>query len=98
MKNYIFALIIISFVVISGCERAGEEAIEPDILAQIALLPQDANILGYAHFQKIHESPFFTTLTDSSFDELWLDDDYMEFYQQTKLDLQKDIHKILPLP
>lgn len=94
MKNYFLALIFISLLVFAGCDQVGQETLSSEDLQQIALLPQDANVMGFTNYQKIYQSPFFTSFVDTSFTDLLTDDEYAEFYQQTRLNLQKDIHKI----
>ena len=92
MKSRMTIVILVAIALFS-CERIKEQ-FSSGMLEQIALLPQDANVIGYVNVAKIHSSPFAALLPDSG--KFRLDDDmeFEEFVEATGLDPRKDIIEI----
>lgn len=71
-----------------------EQTISKDMSQQLALLPDDANMVGYMNFNKIKDSEFFQMFMDSTKGHPFKDQEYLDFVAESGLDLQKDIHEI----
>jgi hypothetical protein len=92
MRNKILTVLVVVAALIS-CERMKEQ-FSGDMLQQIALLPQDANVVGYINVAKIHNSSFASLLPDSGKIQPFHDMDYQEFVEATGLDIRKDVQEI----
>ena len=78
-----------------ACERVAREPLSEEMEQQIAMLPQNANMLGYLNFKEIRQSQLYELLSDSiRIHKFYEDDDYQEFIKSTDFDFQKDIDEI----
>ena len=85
--------IISLFTLITSCTEITQQLPET-MEAQLALLPDKANALGYVNVKKIHESDFINMFLDSSKANPFHDEEYQAFVEATGLDLQKDIAEV----
>ena len=93
-RTFLSFILIISLVTIfTSCEKVTQQ-IPQSMEAQLALLPTDANALGYVNVQKVHESDIVHAFLDSSHASPFGEKDYQEFVEATGLDVQKDITDI----
>jgi hypothetical protein len=93
-RTVLFAIFIISLVtIITSCTEVTQQ-LPPSMEAQLALLPENANALGYANVKKIHESDFVNIFLDSSKAHPFHDEEYQNFVTATGLDLEKDISEV----
>ncbi len=84
-------IFIISLVIIiTSCTEVTQQ-VPQTMEAQLALLPENANALGYVNVKKIHESEFVHMFLDSSKDYPLNDEEYKDFVNATGLDLEEDI-------
>lgn len=81
-------------VLLASCARETREPLSQKMIDQIALLPQDANIIGYMNFQQVYQSPFFHFFADSARKNLFRSEEYQEFIESTNFDIEKDIHEL----
>lgn len=94
LKKISFAVIIISLVLsISACEKISEP-ISQSMETQLALLPEQATIIGYANIKKIHNSEFLNMFLDSTRHSPFHEKEYQEFVENTGLDLQRDVNEV----
>lgn len=89
--SFIFVIGIVSLF--TGCEKVTEQ-LPQTMETQLALLPENANALGYMNVKKIHESDFVNIFLDSSKASPFADEEYQEFVEATGLDLRKDITEV----
>ncbi len=90
----------LSFIFIMGivylftsCEKVTEQ-LPRTMGTQLALLPENANAVGYMNVKKIHESDFVNIFLDSSKASPFKDKEYQKFVEATELDLRKDITEV----
>ncbi|MBD3223982.1 MAG: hypothetical protein GF313_04595 [Caldithrix sp.] len=78
-----------------ACEKSQIETLNEAVSNELALLPQDAEIYGFANIENMRESQFYDMFIDSSetFD-FPADTDLEEFANETGVDLRKDIQSI----
>lgn len=87
-------IFIISMIfIITNCTEIIQQ-VPKSMEAQLALLPENANALGYVNVKKIHESDFINMFLDSSKINPFHDKEYHDFVEATGLDLQKDITEV----
>lgn len=95
LKRTILSIIFIIGIVFLfvSCEKVTQK-LPQTMEAQLALLPENANALGYVNVKKIHESDFVNMFLDSSNAYPFTDKEYQEFVESTGLDIRKDISEI----
>ena len=87
-------IFIIGFLIlIISCDKITQQ-LPKTMEAQLALLPENANALGYMNVKKVHESDFINMFLDSSKADPFHDEEYQAFVEATGLDLQKDITEV----
>lgn len=89
---YFFTIIILS-ALLGGC-AVEERPISGEMVRQLALLPGDAQVIGYMNFDRIKDSEFFRMFMDSSDIDWFRNQEYRDFIDGTGLDLQRDIHEL----
>ena len=93
-RTFIFFILIIGAITLfTSCEKVSQQ-LPQSMEAQLALLPADANALGYVNVQKVHESDIVNAFLDSTHVSPFANKDYQEFVEATGLDVQKDITDI----
>ncbi|MBN1406224.1 MAG: hypothetical protein JW956_00460 [Calditrichaceae bacterium] len=93
-RTFLSFILIISLVTIfTSCEKVTQQ-IPQSMEAQLALLPADANALGYVNVKKVHESDFVNTFLDSAQTSPFAEKEYQDFVKATGLDVQKDINEV----
>lgn len=98
MKKYfinILTVFLLTILVVS-CVKERLEPLPEEMTKQIALLPQDADVIGYVNYQQIRESSFFNMLLDSAKKHPFHihNDEYQEFIEATGFDFKNDIHEL----
>jgi len=95
LKRTILSFIFISGIIFLflGCQQVKQQ-IPQTMEAQLALLPENTNALGYMNVKKIHESDFVNSFLDSSNTIPFNDKEYQAFVEATGLDVQKDINEV----
>jgi hypothetical protein len=98
MKKYfinILTFFLLTILVVS-CVKERLEPLSKEMTKQIALLPQDADVIGYVNYQQIRESSFFNMLVDSAKKHPFHlhGDEYKEFIEATGFDFKNDIHEL----
>ena len=88
-----FSTIVIVSALLGGC-AVEERPITAEMVRQLALLPGDAQVIGYMNFDRIKDSEFFQMFMDSSDIDWFRDQEYRDFIEGTGLDLQRDIHEL----
>ncbi|MEJ2543737.1 MAG: hypothetical protein P8Y99_06685 [Calditrichaceae bacterium] len=88
-----FILIIAIITIYTSCEKI-TQPLPKTMESQLALLPSDANALGYMNVQKVHESDFVNAFLDSSHVSPFTEKEYQEFVDITGLDVRKDITEV----
>ena len=91
IKTAVFTLTII---LLGSCVQERVEPLSQKMSSQIALLPADANVLGYANIKQMTKSPFFELFEETRKEKHFRMDEYQEFLDSTGFDMEKDIHEI----
>jgi hypothetical protein len=102
MKPRIFFVALWSvFVLFGGCSGEQNEKTKEvksvSVANQLALIPTDTNILFYINLENLKKSPLGEELSielEQSIKENGEDQDYLEFVEETGLDLKRDVYEI----
>lgn len=95
MKNIVlFTLTAFLLLFISACDTIQKQAVPQSVAEQLAMLPQDAQVIGFADVAKIQSSPFYKQIYESMDEISDHDDDYEKFVRETGLDPKKDIKSV----
>lgn len=92
-RIFYFSTIVIVSALLGGC-AVEERSVTAEMVRQLALLPGDAQIIGYTNFDRIKDSEFFQMFIDSSDFDWQKNQEYQDFIAGTGLDLQRDIHEL----
>jgi hypothetical protein len=98
MKKYFINILMVFLltILVASCVKERLEPLSKEMTKQIALLPQDADVIGYVNYQQIRESSFFNMLLDSAKKHPFHihNDEYQEFIEATGFDFKNDIHEL----
>ncbi len=92
-RTIIYVIIPVFLLTFWACRQDETTELNPAVQQQIALLPADADVLGFADIQSMQKSRFFDFITDSLDRELDNDEDYKALMQELGLDLKKDLYR-----
>jgi len=93
-RTFLITLVFSMLLVFSACRKESGHTLSPGIQRQVALLPADADVLGFLDIQAVQNSPFFDFITDSLQAELNEDEDFKTLTDELGLDPQKDIQRM----
>jgi hypothetical protein len=90
----IFAIIII-VILCTGCSIDRAEPLSEQTIQQIAMLPQNSQVLGYVNAQQMLKSPVYELIKSESGRDPFMNEMYREFTEKTGFDLREDIVDLL---
>ncbi len=93
MKRKIYFVLMLMFILIS-CQKIQQQPLSKEMMHQIALLPQEAEMFGYMNFGQIRNSDIYQLIEDSTGEKVTLNKEYQEFVKLTGLDLKEDIDEL----
>jgi hypothetical protein len=89
---YLAALILV--VLLSACIQERPEPLSDPMKHQLALLPQDVDVLGYVNLQKIQQSQVSKLITDSADCYLFHEQELAELKSATGFDFPQDVGEV----
>jgi hypothetical protein len=89
-----FLLTLALSLLLSACVRERLEPISDQMKQQLALLPQEADVLGYINLEQIQHSSVSRVIMDSARTDLFRNRKFEEFKSVTGFDFQKDARSI----
>ncbi len=92
MKTKLLAIGLL--LLLGACVQERVEPLTPDMQQQLALLPQEADLIGYINLQQIRESAVSKLFLDSAGMKMFHSDEFEEFKTATGFDFQKDTKSI----
>ena len=95
MKKYLIVLsiLMLSFI-LWQCAQEPSEKLAGEMAGEIALLPADADVIGYMNVKSVKDSPFFSFVEKNLDDNPFYSDEYEEFIEATGLDFREDIDEV----
>ena len=87
-------LTLVLLLVLSACIQERVEPIPDQMKQQLALLPQEVDVLGYINLNKIQQSAISKVFMDSAQQELFHNHEFEEFKSATGFDFQKDAKNV----
>ena len=91
-----FVLIVMMITLLfTGCSLERVESLSDQTIQQIAMLPQNSQVLGYVNAQQMLNSPMYEFIKSESGRDPFMNDMYREFTETTGFDLREDIVDLL---
>jgi len=93
MKVLIYCSIF--FTLFAACSVQKSVPLSANLKDQIAMLPQDALVLGYVNVHQILSSPVYQLLYDETNADIFANKSYKEFVEKTGFDLRQHMREML---
>jgi hypothetical protein len=93
MKIRYFTVLIL-MVFLAACIQERPEPLSDQLKHQLAMLPQDADLLGYINLQQIQQSEVAKVIIDSASMCMFHDKEFDEFKAATGFDFRKDASEL----
>ena len=93
MKIRYFTILVL-IVLLAACVQERPEKLSDQMKRQLALLPQDSDLLGYVNLQQIQQSGVAKTVFDSAARCELHDKEFNEFITATGFDFRKDVSEV----
>ncbi len=87
----VFFILIGMVIIIAGCTKERADLLSSSDLKYLALMPQDASIIGTMNFSKIHQTKIYDLFMKYAKHNPFDSEDYKVFTEETGFDLEKDL-------
>jgi len=93
-RLFVFVFFFGALLVLPACQKESAHRFSPQVQKQVALLPTDADVIGFLDIQAMQKSGFFDFITDSLKAELNEDEDFKALMDELGLEPKKDIQRM----